>query len=79
MKAHLKEKFNESMKNDLKILDANVPFLRAYEMHAEALKHTIDSVLMEEIGDMVVSLLTGDMSGMMEMLGESSDFQKEWA
>ena len=79
MKAHLKEKFAESMKNDLKALDVDVPFLRAYEIHGEALKHTVDSVLMEEIGDMVFSVLTGDMTGLMEMLGESSDFQKEWA
>ena len=79
MKAHLKEKFVESMHNDLNALDADVPFLRAYELHAQALKETVDSILMDEITDMMVSIITGDMSGVVEMMGEASDFQKEWA
>ena len=78
MKAHLKERFVESMHNDLKALDVDVPFLRAYELHAQALKETVDSILMDEITDMMVSIITGDMSGVVEMMGEASDFQKEW-
>ena len=78
-KAHLKEKFVESMHKDLAALDPNVPFLVAYEVHAEALKSTVDAVLMDEISNLMVQALTGDMSGLAEMLGESSDFQKEWA
>ena len=79
MKAHLKERFVESMHKDLAALDPNVPFLFAYEVHAEALKNTVDSVLMDEITNMMVQAITGDFSGLAEMLGESSDFQKEWA
>lgn len=79
MKAHLKERFVESMHKDLAALDPNVPFLFAYEVHAEALKATVDSVLMDEITDMITQVMTGDMNGLVEMLGESTDFQKEWA
>ena len=80
MKAHLNERFLEVMKKDVLAFDEpHVPFLVGFEIHAEALKHTIDSVLMEEIGNMVIQALTGDMSGIIEMLGESTDFQKEWA
>ena len=67
------------MHQDLEALDPHVPFLVAYEIHAEALKNTVDSVLMDEITNMMVQAMTGDLSGIVEMLGESSDFQKEWA
>ncbi len=79
MKAHLQERFVESMHKDLASLDPDVPFLFAYEVHAKALKETVDEVLMDEITDMMISVMAGDMSGVVEMLGESSDFQKEWA
>lgn len=79
MKAHLQERFIESMHKDLASLDIDVPFLVAYEVHAEALKNTVDSVLMDEITTMMISAMTGDMGGLAAMLGESSDFQKEWA
>jgi len=79
MKAHLKERFVESMHKDLAAIDPHVPFLVAYEVHAEALKNTVDAVLMDEITDMMISVMLGDMSGVVEMLGESTDFQKEWA
>ncbi len=79
MKTHLKEKFAESMRKDLSSLDIDVPFLFAYEIYAEALKATIDRVLMDDIANMMISAMTGDMGGLAAMLGESSDFQKEWA
>ena len=79
MKDHLKEKFIEAMHDDLASLDIDVPFLFAYEVHAEALKSTVDEVLMDDITTMMISAMTGDMDGLAAMLGESSDFQKEWA
>lgn len=79
MKDHLKEKFIEAMHHDLASLDIDVPFLVAYEVHAEALKSTVDEVLMDDITTMMISAMTGDMGGLAAMLGESSDFQKEWA
>ena len=79
MKAHLQDRFIESMHKDLAALDPHVPFLVAYEVHAEALKNTVDAVLMQEITSMMIQAMTGDMNGLVEMLGESSDFQKEWA
>jgi hypothetical protein len=77
---HLKERFVEVMQKDLMAFDEpHVPFLIGYEIHAEALKATIDSVLMDEITNMMIQAMTGDFTGIVELMGESTDFQKEWA
>jgi len=80
MKSHLEDRFIDVFQKDMAAVDEpHVPFLMAYEIHAHQLKMTIDEVLMEEITNMMIQALTGDMSGLAEMLGESTDFQKEWA
>ena len=80
MKEHLKEGFVTAMLNDLRAFDEDVPVhLIAYEVCAESLKSTVDAVLMDEVTFIFQSALRGDMGPLADIMGEASDFQREWA
>jgi len=69
-------RFTEVMMKDMMAFDEpHVPFLVAYEIHAEALKATIDEVLMDDITSMMVSAIMGDIDA---ATVHSTAFQEEW-